>query len=117
MLHSQDNCQNYIRIIAKTEQGNLIVCGTNSFKPVCREYGIAVSTSRNYCCLCNVLSTQLVSYLFFRFFKNFQAGSYNFIKEKPGQAVCPYDPLHNSTAVYVGECSSSGKGGLWIFSH
>uniref|UniRef100_A0A0A9Y8X2 Semaphorin-1A n=1 Tax=Lygus hesperus TaxID=30085 RepID=A0A0A9Y8X2_LYGHE len=66
----EENCQNYIRIIAKTEQGNLVVCGTNSFKPVCREYSVA-------------------------------AGSYNFIKEKPGQAVCPYDPLHNSTAVYV----------------
>lgn len=25
-------------------------------------------------------------------------------KEKPGQAVCPYDPHHNSTAIYVGKC-------------
>lgn len=24
-------------------------------------------------------------------------------KEKPGQAVCPYDPHHNSTAIYVGK--------------
>lgn len=27
-------------------------------------------------------------------------------KEKPGQAVCPYDPHHNSSAIYVGKCSS-----------
>lgn len=24
-------------------------------------------------------------------------------KEKHGQALCPYDPQHNSTAVYVGK--------------
>uniref|UniRef100_A0A224X817 Semaphorin-1A n=1 Tax=Panstrongylus lignarius TaxID=156445 RepID=A0A224X817_9HEMI len=66
----EENCQNYIRILAKSEQGNLIICGTHSFKPLCREYSIG-------------------------------SGSYNFEREKPGQAVCPYDPLHNSTAVYV----------------
>ncbi|KAL1114872.1 hypothetical protein AAG570_007696, partial [Ranatra chinensis] len=65
-----ENCQNYIRILAKTEQGDLIVCGTNSFKPICREYGIS-------------------------------AGAYTFMKENSGLAVCPYDPRHNSTAVYV----------------
>ncbi|XP_038106044.1 semaphorin-1A isoform X2 [Culex quinquefasciatus] len=27
--------------------------------------------------------------------------SYSVESEKPGQAVCPYDPAHNSTAVYV----------------
>lgn len=30
--------------------------------------------------------------------------SYSVESEKPGQAVCPYDPAHNSTAVYVGKC-------------
>lgn len=68
----QENCQNYIRIMARTNQGNLLLCGTNSFKPVCREYGIL-------------------------------PGNYTMEKEKPGQAVCPYDPHHNSTAIYVGE--------------
>ncbi|XP_065166880.1 semaphorin-1A isoform X2 [Atheta coriaria] len=65
-----ENCQNYIRIMARTNQGNLLLCGTNSFKPVCREYGIL-------------------------------PGNYTMEKEKPGQAVCPYDPHHNSTAIYV----------------
>ncbi|XP_017785148.1 PREDICTED: semaphorin-1A isoform X2 [Nicrophorus vespilloides] len=66
----EENCQNYIRIMTKSEEGRLLLCGTNSFKPVCREY--------------NVLS-----------------GNYTMEKEKPGQAVCPYDPHHNSTAIYV----------------
>jgi semaphorin 6 len=68
----QENCQNYIRIMAKTAAGRLLLCGTNAFKPVCREY--------------NILN-----------------GNYTMEKEKPGQAVCPYDPHHNSTAIYVGK--------------
>ncbi|XP_025829100.1 semaphorin-1A [Agrilus planipennis] len=66
----EENCQNYIRIMAKTNTGRLLICGTNSFKPVCREYNIA-------------------------------NGNYTIEKEKQGQAVCPYDPQHNSTAIYV----------------
>ncbi|XP_030745148.1 semaphorin-1A-like, partial [Sitophilus oryzae] len=66
----EENCQNYIRIMAKSAQGRLLLCGTNAFKPICREY--------------NVLN------------KN-----YTVEKEKHGQAVCPYDPHHNSTAIYV----------------
>ncbi|KAG8232770.1 hypothetical protein J437_LFUL012909 [Ladona fulva] len=50
--------------------GKYLVCGTNSFKPICREY-------------------------------SFQGGTYTMDKEKPGQALCPYDPQHNSTAVFV----------------
>ncbi|CAH0550974.1 unnamed protein product [Brassicogethes aeneus] len=56
--------------MAKTAAGRLLLCGTNAFKPICREY--------------NVL-----------------ARNYTIEKEKPGQAVCPYDPHHNSTAIYV----------------
>lgn len=29
------------------------------------------------------------------------AGNYTILKEKGGQAMCPYDPRHNSTFVYV----------------
>lgn len=65
-----ENCQNYIRIMAKTNAGRLLLCGTNAFKPLCREYNVI-------------------------------PGNYSIEKEKPGQAVCPYDPYHNSTAIYV----------------
>lgn len=30
------------------------------------------------------------------------ANNYTLETEKSGQAVCPYDPQHNSTAVFVG---------------
>ncbi|XP_076268186.1 semaphorin 1a isoform X1 [Rhynchophorus ferrugineus] len=66
----EENCQNYIRIMAKTAQGRLLLCGTNAFKPICREYNVL---NRNY----------------------------TVENEKAGQAVCPYDPHHNSTAIYV----------------
>ncbi|ENN78081.1 hypothetical protein YQE_05235, partial [Dendroctonus ponderosae] len=71
-LRIGENCQNYIRVMAKTAQSRLLLCGTNAFKPICREYNVL---SRNY----------------------------TFEKEKAGQALCPYDPRHNSTAIYVGK--------------
>lgn len=71
-LMLQDNCQNYVRILTKNSKGQLMVCGTNSFKPVCRDY-------------------------------NINPGNYSVANEKPGQALCPYDPHHNSTAIYVGK--------------
>jgi hypothetical protein len=33
----------------------------------------------------------------------FQNNEYAIDKEKHGQALCPYDPQHNSTAVFVGK--------------
>ncbi|XP_021935151.1 semaphorin-1A isoform X2 [Zootermopsis nevadensis] len=66
----EENCQNYIRILAHTAPGKLLICGTNSFKPVCRDYSV-------------------------------QNDGYVMDKEKHGQALCPYDPQHNSTAVFV----------------
>ncbi|KAI5753075.1 hypothetical protein M8J77_023170 [Diaphorina citri] len=36
----EDACQNYIRILSKMDNNRLLVCGTNSFKPLCREYEI-----------------------------------------------------------------------------
>lgn len=72
ILLLQENCQNYVRILTKTADGKLLVCGTNAFKPLCRYY--------------NIIN-----------------GNYTMAEEKSGQAVCPYDPQHNSTAIYVGE--------------
>lgn len=36
----QEFCQNYIRIIVAQNSGNLLICGTNAFKPMCRDYGV-----------------------------------------------------------------------------
>jgi len=35
---TEDDCQNYIRILVETEPGTYFVCGTNSYKPYCRHY-------------------------------------------------------------------------------
>ncbi|XP_022914743.2 semaphorin-1A-like [Onthophagus taurus] len=64
-----EDCQNYIRILAVTSQNQIFVCGTNSYKPMCRYY-------------------------------NVQNGQYNVENEVQGTAKCPYDPEHNSTAVF-----------------
>lgn len=35
---SEDDCQNYVRILVPSAGGKLLVCGTNSYKPLCRHY-------------------------------------------------------------------------------
>lgn len=40
---SEDDCQNYIRILVSTAPGKLMICGTNSYKPLCRHYSIKVN--------------------------------------------------------------------------
>lgn len=34
------DCQNYIRVFARVSEKQIIICGTNSFKPACRYYKI-----------------------------------------------------------------------------
>jgi semaphorin 6 len=70
---SEQDCHNYIRVLAKKSDDLLLVCGTNSFKPRCRDYRYTAS------------------------------GDYDMIRESAGEGICPYDPHHNSTAVFAGE--------------
>lgn len=65
----EDECQNYIRVLAKIDKNKILVCGTNSYKPLCRYYA-------------------------------YRDGEYKMDKEYEGTALCPYDPEHNSTAIY-----------------
>lgn len=34
------DCQNYVRIFARVSDRQIVLCGTNSFKPACRYYKI-----------------------------------------------------------------------------
>lgn len=36
-------------------------------------------------------------------FYNITGSEYHIEKSKPGQALCPYGPQHNSTSVFVGK--------------
>ncbi|KAK7073998.1 receptor activity protein [Halocaridina rubra] len=67
---SVDECQNYIRVLAKEGEGKFLVCGTNAYKPLCRQYEQQADGSFSY-------------------------------TETNGAGMCPYDPRHNSTFVYV----------------
>nr|CAD7195797.1 unnamed protein product [Timema douglasi] len=35
---SEDDCQNYVRVLAKIAPNKLLICGTNAYKPLCRHY-------------------------------------------------------------------------------
>lgn len=65
----QDDCQNYIRVLAKIAHDKLLICGSNAYKPYCRHYRLS-------------------------------AGDYVVDKEFEGRGLCPFEPDHNSTAVY-----------------
>ncbi|XP_059488646.1 semaphorin-1A-like [Neocloeon triangulifer] len=39
----EESCQNYIRVLTKISPGRYLVCGTNAFKPICREYSLQTS--------------------------------------------------------------------------
>ena len=41
----QDDCQNYIRVLAQTDDDRLLVCGTNAYNPKCRHYSHNVSNT------------------------------------------------------------------------
>ncbi|XP_054715687.1 semaphorin-1A-like [Uloborus diversus] len=67
---SEEECQNYIRVLARKSEDTILVCGTNAFKPMCRHYKQTPS-------------------------------DYEVTKETSGEGLCPYDPNHNSTAIYA----------------
>ena len=35
---SELSCQNYIKVLKKIDEGRYLICGTNAYKPECREY-------------------------------------------------------------------------------
>lgn len=66
---SSDECQNYPRVAARLTHGQLLVCGTNAFKPLCRRYAHQPQNHH--------------------------------LDEIDGSGRCPYDPQHNSTAIFA----------------
>lgn len=87
---------------------------TGSLKPVCycwlvkgvRGGGARLSCGGRARTVVDIASDWIVIFVLF------QSGGYTLDKEKPGQAMCPYDPHHNSTAVYVGKWDYSGENGM-----
>ncbi|KAL7639028.1 UNVERIFIED_CONTAM: hypothetical protein RMT77_010562 [Armadillidium vulgare] len=45
---SEAECHNYIRVLAKKSEGEFLVCGTNAYKPTCRDYTLQENGSFTY---------------------------------------------------------------------
>ncbi|XP_013106679.1 semaphorin-1A [Stomoxys calcitrans] len=72
------DCHNYIRVFARLHDDQILVCGTNSYKPRCRHYVPTMDESHP-----NV------------------ARFYEIVRDVEAQGLCPYSPLHNSTYAYA----------------
>ncbi|KAL1422103.1 hypothetical protein MTO96_003910 [Rhipicephalus appendiculatus] len=68
---TEEACQNYIRVLARKSETVIFVCGTNSYKPRCRDYVISPD------------------------------GEYTVKEQVPGEGLCPFDPKNNSTAIFA----------------
>ncbi|XP_070388164.1 semaphorin-1A isoform X5 [Dermacentor albipictus] len=68
---TEEACQNYIRVLARKSETVIFVCGTNSYKPRCRDYVISPD------------------------------GEYSVKEQVPGEGLCPFDPKNNSTAIFA----------------
>lgn len=73
------DCQNYIRVYARLPDNRIMICGTNSYKPLCRVYVKHTDDASGK----SVTTTEMVN-------------------ELEAQGRCPYNPTHNSTYVYTG---------------
>jgi hypothetical protein len=67
-LIPQEECQNYIRVLAMKSPGRLLLCGTHAYKPMCREYSYKVKLSpppKKKMSLCAILAGSWDSILTF----------------------------------------------------
>ncbi|XP_041366908.1 semaphorin-1A-like isoform X2 [Gigantopelta aegis] len=68
---TEEQCQNFIRVLVRKNARTLYACGTNAFRPRCRNY------------------------------KMQENGDYGEPRDEDGVGQCPFDPEHNSTAIYA----------------
>ncbi|XP_022703345.1 semaphorin-1A-like [Varroa jacobsoni] len=89
---SEAACHNYIRVIAKKAHDRVLVCGTNAYKPRCRDYALLPSGPPPSGSSASDHKG-----------KNQRSPDREFslTDEKPGEGLCPYDPNHNSTFTFA----------------
>ena len=95
----QDECQNYIRVLAQTDTKHLLVCGTNSYKPKCRTYTTLkpkTATKVNPGSKVAKVPASLGPV------EEEELPYFQMKHEYSGLGICPHDPRHNSTAIYAG---------------
>lgn len=119
------DCQNYIRVFARIDEHKALVCGTNSYKPMCRQYKISgtgqsteathknetteldsisivandsnVESMSSSTELDNLVKGEIVPE------ESVNDGPYELINEIDGQGRCPYSPTHNSSYIFTGK--------------
>ncbi|XP_028966912.1 semaphorin-1A [Galendromus occidentalis] len=77
-------CNNYIRVIALKTHETALICGTNAFKPQCREY------------------------------RWDSAGDFRLLEEKTGEGRCPSDPNHNTTFTFAAPLGYRTERNLYV---
>lgn len=74
----ETDCHNYIRVFARLDDGQILLCGTNSYKPRCRHYApITEDLPPN------------------------SPLTYEYVRDVEAQGLCPYSPVHNSTYAFA----------------
>lgn len=112
------DCQNYIRVFARIDENKIMVCGTNSYKPLCRRYknsqGLSLvpsashedesietdlsTTSENTSAAVSS-STEIET----NSSKGLSSEIFEMLEEFDGQGRCPYNPTHNSSYIFTGK--------------
>ena len=77
----ESDCHNYIRVFARLEDGQILLCGTNSYKPRCRNYAPVIDENAP-----TVAGA---------------APTYEIVRDVEAQGMCPYSPVHNSTYAFA----------------
>lgn len=119
------DCQNYIRVYARVDRNKIMVCGTNSYKPLCRYYkekgtddspsdevtkseSIEVETvdeQQDEGVVSRDISDDIKDENNLTFSEASNSSPFELVEESDGQGRCPYNPLHNSSFIYTGELS------------
>ncbi|XP_037717983.1 semaphorin-1A [Drosophila subpulchrella] len=78
------DCHNYLRVYALRSNGEVLLCGTNSYKPRCRHYRPVEMSSEE------IASAGHAHVM-----------RYEVSRDVEAQGLCPYSPAHNSTYAFA----------------
>ncbi|KAH8331635.1 hypothetical protein KR074_008665, partial [Drosophila pseudoananassae] len=78
------DCHNYLRVFARRPNGEVLLCGTNSYKPRCRHYTPVEMSSEEAAPAGHA-----------------HALRYEVSRDVEAQGLCPYSPAHNSTYAFA----------------
>lgn len=88
----ETDCHNYIRVYARLADDQILLCGTNSYKPRCRHYTPQTDESQ---------AAASISLTGRRNQGAIKQSSYEYVRDVEAQGLCPYSPLHNSTYAFA----------------